>query len=129
MKTYSDIYGDIITLPNLYRAYHEARKGKVDKTFIDFDRNMHENLWKLHEELSDQTYEPSPYTVFYINDYKERRIMAPHFRDHIVHHAIYNYLEQIYDTTFIYDSFACRKGKGTHKGFKRLRAFINKYDD
>lgn len=129
MKTYSDIYGDIIALPNLYRAYHEARKGKVDRTFLEFDSNLHENLWKLHEELLNQTYEPSPYTVFYVNDYKERKIMAPHFRDHIVHHAIYNYLEQIYDSTFIYDSYACRKGKGTHKGFNRLRSFINKYSN
>lgn len=129
MKTYLDIYGDIITLSNLYKAYYEARKGKVDKTFREFDSNLHENIWKLHEELLNQTYEPSPYTVFYVNDYKERRIMAPHFRDHIVHHAIYNILEQIYDSTFIYDSYACRKGKGTHKGFNRLRSFIHNYSN
>jgi len=127
MKTHDKIYGEIISLSNLYRAYYEARKGKTDSTFLDFSENLHENLWELHEELLGMGYEPSPYSTFHVNDYKERRIMAPHFRDHVVHHAIYNYLEPIYDKCFIHDSFACRKGKGTHRAFLRLRKFLNKY--
>ena len=127
MKTYDKIYGEIISLPNLYRAYREARRGKTDSTFMEFSKDMHGNLWKLHEELLGMGYKPSPYSTFHVNDYKERRIMAPHFRDHVVHHAIYNYLEPIYDRCFIHDSFACRKGKGTHRAFLRLRKFMNKY--
>jgi len=128
MKTHDNLYPEIIALPNLYHAYYEAKKGKVlGRRFLTFDKKLHENLWQLHEELLGQSYEPSPYTIFYVRDYKERRIMAPHFRDHVVHHAIYNYLEPIYDSTFIYDSFACRKGKGTHKAFLRVREFLNKY--
>ncbi|PIT86617.1 MAG: hypothetical protein COU33_02150, partial [Candidatus Magasanikbacteria bacterium CG10_big_fil_rev_8_21_14_0_10_43_6] len=125
MKTYNNLYNEIIALPNLYKAYSEAKAGKKDKTFREFTKNSHNNLWRLHKELASQKYTPSPYTIFYVNDYKERKIMAPHFRDHIVHHALHNYLEQIYDPTFIHDSFACRKGKGTHKGFARLKRFVN----
>jgi retron-type reverse transcriptase len=127
MRTYDDLFDEIIALPNLYHAYVDARKGKNDPLYREFNKNLHENLWKLHEDLRDKAYVPSSYTIFYVNDYKKRKIMAPHFRDHIVHHAIYNYLEQIYDSIFIYDSFACRKGKGTHKSFFRLKKALNKY--
>ncbi|MBU4342150.1 MAG: RNA-dependent DNA polymerase [Candidatus Altiarchaeota archaeon] len=128
MKTHDSLYEEIIAFPNMYHAYYEAIKGKADSTFKEFNNDLHQNLWELHEELLNQSYEPSPYTTFYLTDYKTRRIMAPHFRDHIVHHAIYNYLEQVYNSTFIYDSFACQKGKGTHKGFERVKKFINKYN-
>lgn len=128
MKTYDNLYEEIIALPNLYHAYDEAKKDKIDSSFRKFNKDLHQNLWKLHEELLGQNYRPSHYTIFYVSDYKKRRIMAPNFKDHIVHHAIYNYLEQLYDSIFIYDSFACRKGKGTHKGFERLKGFINKYN-
>ena len=129
MKTFDSLYDEIISLPNLYRAYALAKEGKKDKTYIEFNKAMHENLWSLHEELRDRAYSPSPYTVFYVDDYKRRRIMAPHFRDHVVHHAIHNFVEQLYDACFIYDSFACRTGKGTHKAFSRLRKFMYKYSD
>lgn len=128
MITYDNLFDEIIALPNLYHAYNDARKGKSDTIYLEFNKNLHENLWKLHEDLQNNAYVPSPYTIFYVNDYKKRKIMAPHFRDHILHHAIYNYLEQIYDSTFIYDSFACRKNKGTHKSFFRLKKALNKYN-
>ncbi len=125
MKTYNNVYNEVIALPNLYHAYREAKKGKKDIIFKKFTKNLHTNMWQLHKELLAQKYSMKPYTIFYVNDYKERKIMAPNFRDHIVHHAINNYLEQIYDSNFVYDSFACRKGKGTHKGFARLKHFVN----
>jgi len=127
MKTFDNFYDEAIALPNLYNAYNKAKQGKTDAIFLQFCENLHENLWRLHEELASQTYQPSGYTVFYVDDYKRRRIMAPHFRDHVMQHALFNYLEQIYDSVFIYDSFACRKGKGTHKGFFRLKKAINKH--
>ncbi|MFH1365154.1 MAG: reverse transcriptase/maturase family protein [archaeon] len=129
MKTYDNLYEDIISLPNLYKAYFRAKKGKKNLKFQRFDKNLNENLWKLHEDLANKTYESSGYTVFYVKDYKKRKILAPSFRDHVLHHAIYNYLEEIYEQTFIFDSFACRKGKGTHFGLKRLKHFINKHSE
>jgi len=128
MKTYDNLYYEIISLPNLYQAYYKAIKGKKDKfKVLDFEENLHENLWNLHKELLENIYEVSEYSEFYINDYKTRKILAPKLRDAIVQHAIYNYLEEIYDGTFIFDSFSCRKGKGTHKGFRRLRSFLHKH--
>jgi len=126
MKTYNNLYEDIISLPNLYSAYSKAKKGKKNKNFLEFDKNLNENIFNLYSDLSSLNYDSSGYNVFYIQDYKTRKILAPAFRDHIVHHAIYNYLEEIYEKHFIFDSSACRKNKGTHFGLKRLKSFVNK---
>jgi RNA-directed DNA polymerase len=128
MKTYDNLYYEIISLPNIYRAYEKAIKGKKGKfKVLDFEENLHENLLDIHKELLDFSYEVSEYSEFYVNDYKTRKVLAPKLRDSVIQHAIYNYLEEIYDETFIFDSFSCRKGKGTHKGFKRLRSFLHKH--
>ena len=42
----------------------------------------------------------------------------------IVHHVLIERLEAIFDPIFIYDSYACRKGKGVHAAVKRLHLFI-----
>jgi len=126
MKTYDNLYEDIISLPNLYKAYFKAKKGKKNKDFLAFDKNLNDNLFDLHKDLASLDYKSSGYNTFYIKDYKSRKILAPFFRDHLVHHAIYNYLEEIYEKHFIFDSFACRKNKGTHFGLKRLKSFVNK---
>jgi RNA-directed DNA polymerase len=128
MKTYDNLYYEIISLPNIYRAYEKAIKGKKGKfKVLDFEENLHENLLDIHKELLDFSYEVSEYSEFYVNDYKTRKVLAPKLRDSVIQHAIYNYLEEIYDETFIFDSFSCRKGKGTHKGFRRLRSFLHKH--
>lgn len=129
MKTYTNLFEDIVSLPNLYSAYCSARKGKKNKDFLEFEKNLNENLWNLHIELLTLEYKSSGYTIFYVQDYKTRKILAPKFKDHILHHAIYNYLEPIYEKHFIYDSFACRKNKGTHFGSKRLNYFIRKHPE
>lgn len=45
-------------------------------------------------------------------------------RDRLVHNAIYRLLYPFYDPTFIFDSYSCREGKGTHKAFDRLKRQI-----
>lgn len=47
-------------------------------------------------------------------------------RDRIVHHAVYRILYPIFDKCFIYDSYSCRIGKGTHRAVKRLERFSRK---
>ena len=57
-----------------------------------------------------------------IFDPKEREIAIAPFRDRVVHHAIVNVLEPIYERHFIYDSYATRKGKGTRAAIKRAQS-------
>lgn len=47
-------------------------------------------------------------------------------RDRLVHHAIYRILYPHFDKSFIFDSYSCRLGKGTHKAFGRLQQYARK---
>jgi len=80
----------------------------------------------LHEELCTQTYRPSPYHNFYAQERKRRLISAAPFRDRVVHHALCNVILPIFERRFIYDSYACRAGKGTHRAVDRTQAFARR---
>jgi retron-type reverse transcriptase len=61
--------------------------------------------------------------TFILRDPKTRRISKSAFRDRIVHHALCNIIEPLFDKTFIYDSCANRKGKGTLFALNRFNIF------
>ncbi len=129
-KTYKNLFENICSFENLHEAYLKARKGKgYGEDVIGFSYNLEENLFKIKEELETQSYKPGAYKEFHIYDSKKRLIKAPSFRDRVVHHALCNVIEPVFDKTFIYDSYACRKGKGTHKGVDRLQKFIRKTNE
>ena len=120
-KTFSNLYNKICSFENLYLAYLKARKCKrYNNEILEFSYNVEKNLLRLQEELSNQTYQHGGYREFIICDSKKREIKAAPFRDRVVHHALCNIIEPIFDKGFIYDSYACRKEKGTHRAIKRL---------
>ena len=83
---------------------------------------------ELHELLKSGNYKTSIYHTKIIYEPKERTIyILPFYPDRIVHHAIMNILEPIWDNLFIYDSYSCRKGKGQHKGSYRCLQFTKRY--
>ena len=127
MKTYKNLYNKIISTKNLFLAWKKARKGKTTKPdVIEFEKNLKANLRGLHKELKEKTYRPLPLISFPIRDPKTRKISKSDFRDRILHHAIVNILEPIYEKIFIHDSCANRKGKGNLFALKRLRLFMRK---
>ncbi len=127
MKTYKNVYKKICSIENLRKAYLKARRGKSKKFYvIQFEENLEEELKKLQEELLRHKYKPKPLKKFTIRDPKTRSIHASAFRDRVVHHAIVNIIEPIFEKIFIYDSFASRKDKGTHSAIKRLEKFMHK---
>ena len=122
-----NLYNEIISLENLFFAYKKARKHKTKKFYVkEFERNLFNNLLKLNCELKNQIYKPKPLITFILRDTKTRKISKSDFRDRIVHHALCNILEPIFDKTFIYDSCANRKGKGTLFALKRFEYFQRK---
>jgi retron-type reverse transcriptase len=90
---------------------------------MKFALNLEENLFSLQKQLQDRTYKPGQSIAFIVQKPKIREIFAADFRDRVVHHLLYNYLAPIYERVFIYDSWACREGKGTHGAMLRLRDF------
>jgi len=98
MKTYKDLYPQIYTWENLERAYRKARKGKRKyEPAAAFEYAWESQLLCLQEELMSQTYQPGPYRSFYIHEPKRRLISAAPFRDRIVHHALCNLIEPIFE--------------------------------
>ena len=125
MITYTNIYEKIYSLDNLLLAFRKARRGKSKKFYVlKFEKNLKENLLSLQKELIEHTYQPKPLKGFIIRDPKTRKIHASAFIDRVVHHAIVNILEPIFEKVFIYDSYASRKNKGVHKAVKRLKEFM-----
>ncbi len=127
MKTYKNLYSKIISYENLFLAWQKARKEKTKKEYvIEFEKDLEVNLIELREELLSQNYDPKPLITFILRDPKTRKISKSDFRDRIVHHAICNVLEPIFEKIFIYDSYANRKGKGTLFALKRFEIFRRK---
>lgn len=127
MKTYNNLFNKLCSLKNLRLAFRKARKGKTKKWYVkEFEANLENELVKLKIELETQTYKPRPLKRFVIRDPKTRVIYASAFRDRIVHHAICNLIEPIFEKVFIYDTYANRKKKGTHAALKRFDEFKRK---
>lgn len=126
MKRHGNLFGKIIDIDNLYLAHKNARKGKSyysDVRMVDSD--LEHYLWQLHDSLRDHTFTTSPYTTKQIYEPKKRTIYKlPYFPDRIVHHAVMNVLQPIWDKTFIYDLYSAIPGKGLHAGSYRLRQFM-----
>ncbi len=125
MKKLDGIYNQVAAKENLYRAaYFAARSRRYRPASADFNFKLEEEIGRLHRELTDKTYRHGGYRLFTIYEPKERLIAAAPFRDRVVHHAVHDVIEPVIDRTFIYDSYACRKGKGMHKAVERAQAFL-----
>jgi RNA-directed DNA polymerase len=128
-KTYKNLYVQICGFENLYQAHRRARKGGKRKRaeVAEFEHNLGENLLRLQAELVEQTYRPGPYRHFFVVERKVRKISAAPYRDRAVHHALMNVMQPIFEARFIHDSYACRKGKGTHRALDRAQQFARRY--
>lgn len=127
MKRFGKLYEQITSFENLYLASKKAREGKrLNANVMRFEENLESELIKIQEELSYKTYSPGRYREFTIYERKQRKISAAPYRDRVVHHALCNIIEPIFAKTFISDSYACRKGRGTHKAVDRFTEFCRK---
>ena len=99
MKRNGNLYNRVISMDNLRLADEKARKGKFHTYGVQLhDRNKEANLLLLHEQLKNQTFKTSDYKVFKIYEPKERDIyQLPYYPDRIVHHAVMNILEPIWE--------------------------------
>jgi len=113
---------------NLYRAYVAARRGKRNRaTVAAFTFNLEDELFALRDELRGFTYRPGPYRSFTVHEPKRRWISAAPFRDRVVHHALVQLIEPLFEKRFIWDSYANRVGKGTHAALDRFTVFARRF--
>ena len=127
-KRYSDLWPQVTAWENLVLAWRKARKGKRGKPpAATFELNPGENLLRLQRELESKTYRPGAYDSFTIHEPKRRLISAAPFRDRVVHHALCNVIEPLFERRFIGDCYANRVGKGTHRALDRCQQFARRY--
>ncbi|MCX6766491.1 MAG: reverse transcriptase domain-containing protein [Candidatus Moranbacteria bacterium] len=111
----------------MFLAWREFSSGKMKKSdVLEFEFNIEDNLFHLHRELADMTYQHSHYTAFNVCDPKLRRIHKACVKDRVLHHAVFRILYPIFDKSFVFDSYSCRIGKGTHRAVARLGKFCRK---
>jgi RNA-directed DNA polymerase len=121
-------YAQVHTWDNLWQAWRQAAKGKRGRPpAASFEYRLADNLLALQAELRDKAYTPGPYASFFIHEPKRRLISAAPFRDRVVHHALCNVVESLFERSFIYDSYANRTGKGTHRALDRCQHFARRY--
>ena len=120
-----DIPQPKIELDELFQAYFACRKNKRNTAnAIAFEVDYENNLVKLFEAINSGTYQIGRSIAFIVNKPVTREIFAADFRDRIVHHLVISKLNQLFEKQFIYDSYSCRVGKGTHFGIQRIDKFI-----
>ncbi len=123
----NDMYEAVCSYENLEKAFHKASKRKSFKPYvIEFAKSMKENLQQLRTELLLHIYKPKPLKTFILRDPKTRKISKSDFRDRVVHHALCNLIEPVFDKAFIQDSYANRLRKGTFNAIKRFDQFKRK---
>ncbi len=122
------LFDHICNWSNLLRAYHKAAKGKRGKaSAATFEHQMADRLLQLQHELRTQTYQPGAYVNFTIHDPKQRLISAAPFPDRVVHHALCNLIEPLFERQFIAHSYANRLNKGTHRAIDHLQALSRQF--
>ena len=115
---------------NLFEAYYSARKNKRNTiNQLRFEINYEQELFKLYDEIKNKTYKVGKSIAFIINKPVQREIFAASFRDRVVHHLIFNYMNPILEPQFIQNSYSCRKGKGTLYGIKQASGYLKEVSD
>lgn len=113
------------TFTELVAAYFDCRRTKRNSpSALAFEERLERNLRRLFDELHDGSYAPGRSICFVVTRPKPREVWAADFRDRVVHHLLYNRIGPRFENSFIADSCACIKGRGTLYAAQRLEAKV-----
>ena len=85
-----------------------------------FERHREDFIYKLHKDLLTDQYQHDGYAHFYTFDPQKRFLSKACVRDRLVHQMLYADLAMVFEKSFIFHSFSCRVGKGTHQAIGYL---------
>ena len=127
MKSHKNLYPKLCSHDNLELAFRKARKGKSKQKYVkEFEKDLENNLLNLKKELLTFEYKPTRLTKFIVRDPKTRVIRKSIFKDRIVHHAVVNILDPIYEKIFLRNNYANRKNKGSLNAINRFDYYKRK---
>ncbi len=128
MKSYGGLFERIAEPDNLRLAFIKAVRGKRNRPEVKrWTADIDKNLTELRTQLLTGRLKVGNYRFFTVYDPKRREICAASFGERVLHHAIMNICEPVFENTYIYDTYACRKGKGQQKAVLRAREFCREF--
>ncbi|TCT19845.1 hypothetical protein [Thiobaca trueperi] len=112
-------------LEALWRVYLACRRGKRQPRDTQrYESSVLDHLVSTRDALASLRWRPSRTLAFVVDQPKRREIHAATFADRVVHHLLVERLARLCEPVFIHDSYANRRGKGTHAAVARLHAFM-----
>ncbi|HID69424.1 MAG TPA: hypothetical protein EYP35_02935, partial [Desulfobacterales bacterium] len=127
MKRVGNLIDKIASPENLRLAFTKAVRGKQDrKEVIEFRSDFDINITRLSYQLSSGSVALGNYHFFHVCDPKKRLICAASFPERVIHHAIMNICEAVLERFAVFDSYACRRGKGLRRAVKKAQYFSRK---
>lgn len=127
MKVARYLFDHMVSVENLLLAWEHFKRGKRQRKDIQyFERYVEDFIFELHEHLVTLSYQHGAYKHFHVFDPQKRYISKACVRDRLVHQMLYASLTEVFDKTFIFHSFSCRVGKGTHAGVQQLQKILRK---
>lgn len=128
MKSVGGIWDLLLDIDTMLEAYRLASKGKQQVPEVRrFRENLHPNLRRIIGQLEEGTFTFGPYRTFTIHDPKTRSIQVAPFEQRVVHHAIIQVAGPAMERSLVFDTYACRKGKGQHAAARRLQSFAKRH--
>lgn len=126
-KSYGGLWEHVTCWDNLYQAYKGASQRKRYRdASLAFRTRLEENLFNIQNRLLLRTWRPGPYREFVVFEPKRRLIMAPPFQDRVVHHALVNVIEPLFERKMIHHSYACRVGRGSHRAACQVQQYLRR---
>lgn len=126
----SSNFDKTISLPNLSEAALSALKSKqTGHRYSKYLHRLGSNIWKLHKKLKTHQHTPTKpreFDLWCISGQKMRHISVPAITDSVIQHTAYESILGIIDKKLIFDSYGCRRGKGTHRAADRCQYFMRK---
>ena len=120
---------EIISYDALYESMRKCKRGVLWKDSVaHFVLNAPEEIMRLEDQLCSGTYRPRPPKMFEITSPKPRQISSIPFRDRVYQRSLNdNVLYPVMTRSFIFDNWACQKGKGTDGARERLADFMRRH--
>lgn len=114
------------SLSQIWHSWQKFQRGKRKSSEMEeFSYHLEENLSNLHFDLESGHYRHGTYREFTVCENKKRSIRVASIRDRVIHRLLYDYLVRIYDHTFIFDLWSCRKSKGLTAAIMRAQKFLS----
>ena len=125
MKRINNLWEEFTSQEHWFEARKRALRGKVKKYCVKaIMRKGDEYLEKICQDVINGSFQFKGYKEHTIYEPKERKIFVARIEERIYHWASMMITERIFEPTFIFDSYCCRKNKGQHKCSDKCKEIV-----